>query len=233
MGNRRYAPLLILSLLTSFPTFAHSLQDVEAELQERERYVQFVDRPAPAYSLTDADGNLVSSTDLENKVVVLNFLYTRCKAACPLHMNLIAQVQDRINEAGLREDVEFITVATDSEDIAGTRANMRAYGKNFDFDPANWHFLYRSGSEPSGATRQLAESYGLKFDSVAEGVQAHGVVTHVIDQTGRMRARFHGLKFEPEHLVDYVTALVKGPDTLADGVWGRLHTYFESIFAGS
>jgi protein SCO1/2 len=36
----------------------------------------------------------------------------------------------------------------------------------------------------------------------------HGVVTHVIDQDGRLRARFHGLKFNPVDLVVYVNALV-------------------------
>lgn len=210
-------------------SFAHSLEDAEAQLQEWERYVQFVDRASPAFSLTDADGNAMSSADLENKIVVLNFIYTRCKEACPLHMNLIAQLQDQVNEAGLREDVEFVTIATDSEDIAGTRANMRAYGKNFDLDPANWRFLYRGENEPAETTRQIAEAYGLRFDDVAEGVQMHAVVTHVIDQTGRLRARFHGLKFEPEHLFSYVKVLVKGPGALSGGIWYRLHTFFENI----
>ncbi len=36
----------------------------------------------------------------------------------------------------------------------------------------------------------------------------HGVVTHVIDQEGRLRARFHGLKFEPTNMVLYINALV-------------------------
>ncbi len=228
MSKKRYVPLSILVLMVSPLSFAHSLEVAEAELQEREAYVQFVDRPAPGFSLTDASGNAFSLADFSNKVVVLNFIYTRCKAACPLHMNLIAQVQDQINEAGLRDDVELITIATDSEDIAGTRANMKAYGENFGLE-SNWHFLYRDESEPSVTTRRLAESYGLRFDPVAEGVQAHGVVTHVIDQTGWMRARFHGLDFKPENLVDYVTVLVKGPDALEDGVWDKLRAYFKSM----
>ena len=142
-----------------------------------------------------------------------------------MHMNLIAEVQERVNDAGLRDDVEFITIATDSEDFSGTRNNMRAYGENFDLDSANWRFLYRSENEPTDTTRQVAEAYGLKFDDVAEGVQAHGVVTHVIDQSGLMRARFHGLEFEPEHLVAYLKVLTEGPETLSTGVLDRIrHT---------
>ena len=39
---------------------------------------------------------------LQGKTVVLNFLYTRCKEACPLHMNLIRQLQSSVDE-GLAE----------------------------------------------------------------------------------------------------------------------------------
>lgn len=230
MKKELYTPLLVLSLIISSPAFAHSLEDAEAELQDRERYAQFVDQPAPAFSLTDVDGNTVSSSALEANVVVLNFIYTRCQEACPVHMNLIAEVQGQVNDAGLADEIEFITIATDSEDIVGTRNNMKAYGRNFDLDPANWRFLYRGENEPADTTRQVAEAYGLRFDDVAEGVQAHAVVTHVIDQSGRMRARFHGLEFEPEHLVSYAQVLVKGPETLSNGFWDRIHHYVTNIF---
>lgn len=229
MSKSIYAPLAILLLITSAPAFAHSLEEAEETLQERERYAQFVDQPAPAFSLTDADGNTVSSSDFEESVVVLNFIYTRCQQACPVHMNLIAEVQERVSDAGLSEEVEFITIATDSEDIVGTRENMRAYGENFDLDSANWRFLYRDEGEPTDTTRQVAETYGLRFDDVAEGIQAHGVVTHVIDPSGRMRARFHGLEFDPKHLVSYIRILAERPETLSTGTWDRIRHYVTDI----
>ncbi len=57
----------------------------------------------------------------------------------------------------------------------------------------NWHFLYRGEGEPPGLTSELAKAYGVQFRDTGEGVQVHGVVTHVIDPEGQMRARFHGL----------------------------------------
>lgn len=230
MNKKTYAPLLVLSLAISSPSFAHSLEDAEAVLQERERYAQFVDQSAPAFSLTDADGNTVASSDLEGQVVVLNFIYTRCQEDCPVHMNLIARVQEKANETGLKDQVQFITIATDSEDIASTRNNMRAYGRNFNLDSTNWRFLYRDENAPADTTRQLADAYGLKFDYIAEGAQAHGIVTHVIDQSGRMRARFHGLAFDPDHLVAYARVLAEGPETITTGTWDRLRHYVTNIF---
>ncbi len=145
-------------------------------------------------------------------------------------MNLIRQLQTGVEEEGLSEEVVFITIATDREDVAGTRRNMRAYGENFDLNPRNWHFLYRARTEPPELTPELAKAYGVQFRDTGEGVQVHGVVTHVIDPEGQMRARFHGLKFKPEHLVTYLKAIAKGPNAAADdGFWSRLHGRIEAL----
>ncbi|SET85210.1 protein SCO1/2 [Marinobacter segnicrescens] len=222
--------LIAMVALGSTNAMAHSMEDVEASLNEKERYAQFVDQPAPEFDLTGVDGNTLSLADLNGKTVVLNFLYTRCTEACPFHMNLIRQLQTGVEEEGLSEEVVFITIATDREDVAGTRDNMRAYGDNFDLNPDNWHFLYRGEGEPPGLTSELAKAYGVQFRDTGEGVQVHGVVTHVIDPEGQMRARFHGLKFKPEHLVTYLTAIAKGPNAAADdGFWGRLHGRIEEL----
>ncbi|WP_148863309.1 SCO family protein [Marinobacter fonticola] len=230
MNNLFRTLLIAVVTLGSTHAMAHSMADVEASLNEKERYAQFVDRPAPPFDLTDSDGNRLSLADLKGKTVVLNFLYTRCTEACPLHMNLIRQLQTGVEGEGLSDEVTFITIATDREDIVGTRQNMRAYGANFELNPVNWHFLYRAEGEPPGLTSELAKAYGVQFTDTGDGVQVHGVVTHVIDPTGRMRARFHGLKFQPEHLVTYLKAIAIGPDAADDGFWGRLHGRIEDLF---
>jgi len=225
--------LISMVALGSLKAYAHSMEDVEASLNEKERYAQFVDQPAPPFDLTGTDGKTLSLADLNGKTVVLNFLYTRCTEACPLHMNLIRQLQTGVEEEGLSEEVVFITIATDREDVAGTRKNMRAYGENFDLNPGNWHFLYRAKNESPGLTSELAKAYGVQFTDTGDGVQVHGVVTHVIDPQGQMRARFHGLKFEPQHLVTYLKAIAIGPNAAADdGFWSRLHGRIEGLMQG-
>lgn len=190
------------------PLAAHSLKDLESDLHRHERYAQFVDTPAADFRLIDIDGRPVGLTDLKGQVVVLNFIYSRCTDVCPLHMNLIARLQSMVNAAQMAERVQFITVATDTEDAKATRKIMATYAKTYGLDARNWRFLYRADAAPADTTQRVAEAYGLKFTVAGVGVQMHGVVTHVIDQTGRLRARFHGLKFEPVHLVSYVNALV-------------------------
>jgi protein SCO1/2 len=194
--------------LAALPAGAHSLEHLESALHQRERYAQFVDSAAADFTLRDLGGEQLSLRELRGEVVVLNFVYGRCKDVCPLHMNLISRVQSMVKAAGMAEQVRFITIATDDEDAAQTRKIMAGYAKGYGLDTANWHFLHRSDEQPVDATLRLAEDYGLKFTRAGEGMQMHGLVTHVIDQGGQLRARFHGLKFEPVNLVSYINALV-------------------------
>lgn len=194
---------------------AHSLEQLESQLHKKERYSQFVDATAADFELTDMAGKTVTLRELAGKVVVLNFVYARCNDICPLHMARIAKLQSMVKAAGMAEQVGFVTIATDTEDAGATREIMATYATAYGLDTGNWQFLYRRPDAPAQTTMQVAEAYGLKFTPAGEGMQMHGLVTHVIDQTGRLRARFHGLKFEPVHLVAYVNALVN--DDHSDG----------------
>ena len=196
----------ILAFVASPTASAHSLDDVEQSLHERDRYAQFIDRQAPAFTLTTASGEDVSLADWSGKVVVMNFIYARCTDVCPVHSALIADLQQRIADAGLADQVQFLSLATDPENASQTRQIIADYGDMYGLHTDNWRMLYR-GDRAADAVLRLAQVYGLKFTVTPEGPQVHGVVTHVIDTAGRLRARFHGSKFDPWTLVDYVEAL--------------------------
>lgn len=57
-----------------------------------------------------------------------------------------------------------------------------------------------------------------------------GRVTHVIGREGRLRANFHGLKFDPMSLAVFVNALVNGMHTAArpekPSLWGKIGNIF-------
>lgn len=221
MTNRLTAPLLLsLGLFAAFSALAHSPDEVLRELREKEPYLQLADQEAPGFALEDPDGRKVALGDFRGKVVVLNFIYARCTDVCPLHSELIARIQEQVNATLMRDQVQFITVATDTEDATDTAQLMRAHGKAHGLDPANWVFLYRGGGKPDVGIL-LAKAYGLEFTQAAESVQMHGVVTHVIDQKGILRARFHGLKVQPLSVTAFVNTLLypdhHGPGTASAG----------------
>jgi protein SCO1/2 len=185
---------------------AHSLAEVEGQLGSQERYFQPIDRPAPDFALRDADGRMVALADLRGKVVVLHFIYTSCPDVCPLHAEKLAELQAMVNRTPMKEQVRFVTITTDP--VRDTPAVMQGYGLAHGLDPANWAFLTTLPGQPENTTRQLAKAFGHIFTPAEDGMQMHGVVTHVIDQEGRWRANFHGLEFEPTSLLVYLNALV-------------------------
>ena len=211
-GRRNAVAIALAALLAiagfaaaGSPALAHSLKELEEELSSRDKYFQPVDQPAPDFALVDAVGKAVTLADFRDKVIVLNFIYATCGDVCPLHSQLIAQLQLLINVSPMNDQVAFISITTDPAHDQGTV--LTEYGEAQGLDPANWMFLTSPPDQPEDTTRKVAKTYGLEFTEV-DGVQMHGLVTHVIDREGKLRGRFHGLRFEPVSLVTFVNALV-------------------------
>jgi len=202
---------------------AHSLEDLEAMLGDKEKFFQPLDREPPGFSLQTADGKPVWLSDFVGKVVVLNFIYAGCPDICPLHSERISEIQEMVNQTPMKELVQFITITTDPEN--DTPEVLRDYGQAHGLDPANWVFLTTTPDQPEDTTRVLAESFGHSFTLTEDGYQVHGIVTHVIDREGRLRGNFHGLRFEPTNLVLFINGLTNAnvPHSHGEqGFWDEL-----------
>ncbi len=217
--------VIVVSVVAWLAQTSETLADIETRLHEEDRFAEFVDRRAPGFTLTRADGRPAGLDDFRGRIVVLNFVYARCTDICLPHMAMVADLQERLAAEGLADRVEFVTLATDTEDAEETAAIVGDYGERFGMEPANWHLLYR-GERPPRTVIEIAAEYGLEFrvveasdghdhDREREDAerQVHGAVTHVIGPEGRLQARFHGLRFDPATLIAYVRAL-------AEAQWG-------------
>lgn len=224
----RFAFALALAAVVAPAASAHSLKELESVLGNKEKFFQPMNLAAPDFTLRDADGRAVALADLRDKVVVLHFIYTNCPDVCPLHAERIAEIQRMVNQTPMKEQVRFVTITTDPE--RDTPEVLRDYGRAHGLDAANWVFLTAGRDESNDTTRRLAEAYGLKFTKTDNGYRMHAVVTHVIDQDGQLRARFHGLRFEPVNLVLFVNALVnraqKDHGHGEQSLWGRMRGLF-------
>lgn len=184
---------------------AHSMDEVEKQLREREQYVEIVERPAPSFTLQDPDGRQVSLSDYRGKVVVLWFIYASCPDVCPLQSRVIADIQEQISRTPMRDLVQFVAITTDP--ARDKPEVLKQYGPAQGLEPGNWVFLTSSPERPAETTRALAEQYGLKFVPTKDGMQMHGTVTHLIDREGAMRARYHGLTFNQTNFIVHLNAL--------------------------
>jgi protein SCO1/2 len=218
----------LMLLLSMTAVNAHSLEELQTELYGKEKFFQTIDKPGPAFSLVDGAGRSVTLDGLRDQVVVLHFIYVSCPDVCPLHAEKIAEVQRMVNESPMKEWVRFLSITTDpGRDMPQVLAE---YGPAHGLDASNWTFLTVPPGEPEDITRRLAKAFGHEFTQTKDGYQVHGVVTHVIDRTGRWRANFHGLRFEPVNLVLFINALVNDVQSPHDhapkSVWDRLKHLF-------
>src|SRR6266545_2715781 len=91
---------------------AHSLEELQATLLKDEKYFQPVDKPAPGFTLQNADGKVFRLADFRGKVVVLHFIYAGCPDVCPLHADRIAEIQSMVNQTPMKALVLIVTVTT-------------------------------------------------------------------------------------------------------------------------
>ncbi len=219
---------LIWAALAPAALRAHSLEELQNQLFEREEFFQKMDEQAPDFALQDAKGRPVGLADFRGKVVVLHFIYAGCPDVCPLHAERIAEIQEMVNVTPMKELVQFVTITTDPS--GDTPDVLKAYGPAHGLDPVNWTFLTSGQDQPEDMTRKLAEQFGHKFTLTDEGLQLHSVVTHVIDRNGMLVANFHGLRFEPTNLVLFVNALTNDPDRPhghePESWWGWVRGFF-------
>ena len=224
----RGTALALAASLLALPVLAHSTAELSELLADREKYFQAFDRTPPDFTLRDADGRTYHLDDFRGKVVVLNFVYASCPDVCPLHAEKIAEVQELVNASPMKKLVQFVGITSDP--ATDTREVMRGYGPAHGLEPANWVFLTTTPDQPEGTTRKLVEAFGHKFDPTGSGTQIHGVVTHVIDMTGRWRANFYGLKFDATNMVLFLNALTndsaKPHGESEPGLWDSLMGLF-------
>lgn len=140
------------------------------------------ERPAPQFSLRDQDGKLVDLKQQRGRVVVLTFLYTKCKDICPLMASTLNAVLANVKPAD-RARVRAIAVSVDPRN--DTFAAVRRYVKEKSLLP---EFRYLVG--PKQALEPVWSSYGILIDPVSlESIDHTGRII-VIDRDGRMRAGF-------------------------------------------
>jgi len=120
--------------LGALPAAAHSLDELEAALREREPSAEIVHHPAPRFALENPAGR--------GKVGVLYFADAASRK--------LSEIKRELNKNPMSDRVQFLAV-----------------------------------NRP----------------------HTHGVVIYLIDKTGNLRARYHGLEFNSTNMILHINAL--------------------------
>lgn len=140
---------------------------------------------APDFNLKNQDGEEVSMRDLRGKPVVVTFLYTSCKDACPIQAQTVRGALDELGH-----DVPALAIAVDPPRDTPERARrflakQRATGR--------LDFVLGSRAE----LRPLWKGFAIQPQSVTKEHQARFTL---VDARGFQRVGYPGSEATPERL---------------------------------
>jgi protein SCO1/2 len=148
-------------------------------------------QPAPNFQLTNQYGKAMTLQDLQDKVVVLTFLYTSCPDICPLITAKLRQVQEELGPAGSDVAVVAITVDPETDNVERVRQYSDAMGMK-----EQWYFL-------TGSREQLVPIWEAYYvAALAEELSADLAAASDPAKLAQSDSRFAGLHTAPVYLID-------------------------------
>lgn len=137
-------------------------------------------RVLPGIAMQDQDGRTTGLDALAGKVVLADFIYTRCPTICIAQGADFEQARAAIREAGLADRVALVSISFDP-DHDGPGALTEYAGRFGGADPI-WQFLR---TDPAGTEALLAAAQVVVIPDAFGGF-VHNAAIHVIDRQGRL-----------------------------------------------
>lgn len=127
----------------------------------------------PDFSLTNQLGQTVTWKDLEGKIVVVDFIFTRCPQICPQMTQNMKRLQETVknnNKAGTKDAnfVQFLSITVDP--AHDSVHQLKKYADRFQINPQNWWLL-------TGDKKQI---YDLALNGMKLGINETEVDTAFI-----------------------------------------------------
>jgi protein SCO1/2 len=157
------------------------------------------------FSMTDQHGKQITEKDIEGKIHVANFIFTRCGSICPVMTKHMKLLQDVFKNNGNVVMLSYsVTPWIDSV------ARLKQYADNNAITSPNWHLLTGSKSEIYKLARQsyfAEEDLGFSKDSTDFLHTEHILL---VDRNKKIRGIYNGtLQLEAEQLIKDINTLLQ------------------------
>lgn len=139
----------------------------------------------PAFAFTDQEGLRFDSRELQGKLVVLDFFFSRCQMLCPVMSSNMAELYQLYHTSG---KIRFVSISVDPEHDSPTI--MAQYAAGLGVTDKKWLFLNGPIAE---VARISEEGFNLAADNLPAGHSSRFVL---IDQRGQIRGYYDGMNHE-------------------------------------
>ena len=174
----------------------------------------------PDFTLTDQLGRDFSSSSLDGKVMLANFVFTNCTLLCPVLTPRMAQVQSRLATDGLLGSrVVLLSISVDPEQ--DTPEILLRYAEGYGADHESWRFL--TGS-PEDVRAVITDGLKLGYNRVDESIQhvhtdgtvhvheydvLHSTRMLLADRAGTVRALYDTAEWDAERVLSDIESLLE------------------------
>lgn len=170
--------MIVLAGLYAWRMYERPLSSAPAEHAPAAAQNPVLGRPVRYFSLTERNGTMATSDDLNGDVWVASFFFSNCPGVCLKLNETIAELQKEFPQ----DDVRFVSISVDPEN--DTPERLTEYAQRFGADPDRWWFL----TGPMNKIKDIAER---SFQVSAEKA-VHSDRLILVDRQGRVRGSFRG-----------------------------------------
>lgn len=166
------------------PPAAPTNQQPAKKAAQQNRNVPVLFR-APEFGLTDQSGESFGSDQLLGRAWVVNFMFTRCKATCPVQTSRLAEFQEDAKTRKSWNDIRLVSITVDPD--FDTPQVLNTYALDARADLQHWKFL----TGPRETIEQLSRQ-GFKLPAGGDGSASSEPITHssrfaLVDPQGFVR----------------------------------------------
>ncbi len=147
-------------------------------------------------------GEFFQFNDFLGKILVVNFIFTRCRAAemCPAATLKMARMQDEARDLGLI-DLHFLSISFDPDnDSPGV---LNAYAQSYGIESDTFTFMTAGGE----LIEDLMRYFGI-ITMEEDGTINHTMATLLINQKGRVHYRKEGSVWQVSDFLERARELV-------------------------
>ena len=134
---------------------------------------------APGFRLRDEQGRLISLAGERGRVVLLTFMYSRCRQICPIEGRMLAAVERRLGRS-----TRSLLLVVSVDPGGDTSASIGRFIRRAGLAGARWQWLV-------GSRRQLARVWRAYGIDVRPGADiGHSSALYLLDRRGFERSGY-------------------------------------------
>ena len=151
--------------------------------------------PSPDFSFSTHTGGILTRDSLHNKIVVADFIFTRCRGICPLMTNRMKRVQRWLKKnKNIQSQILLISHTVDPQN--DSIEVLKEYAEKYDADKDLWLFVTGQKNELQNL---MIDFYKLPLLATPEDTLSP--ITHserfvLLDKSGFIRGYYDGTNDE-------------------------------------